>query len=398
VRSRPWSGQNCEAVSLADALAHLSEARLQELQCAIAAVPAPPFAEGERAAFVAELWRGAGLPVEADGEGNLLAPRPGAREPWLVVSAHLDTVFPPGTDPGVASAGELCPHCGEPVPPGELHGPGIADCAAGLAALTAVAEALQASGTETAAHLLFLATVGEEGAGNLRGVRSFMASEWAERAGAFVTVDVGRPATLVTDFVAVWRGEVIVTGPGGHAWDQYGMPNPILVLGEALLAVEEAWPPSGAPRSAWNVGLIEGGTSVNAIPEQVRCAVEFRSLDARLAQEGPEQLRTAVEARAAARGLRSQVIVRGERPAARTARDHPLVLAAIDALAAEGLRIAYGTGSLDANVPAAAGVPSIGFPWGGQALATHSTRERHRIEGRLAHVRALLRLLATFRP
>ena len=385
-------------------LTRLTEDRILDLQIRFAETPSPTFHEQRRAELIASLWRAAGLDPQIDNAGNVVALRPGAADgPLLVVSAHLDTVFPMDQDVRVRRPGETCDFCGEVVPEGEYHGPGIGDCAAGLAAVTGLAEALHSASAATSASLLFVATVGEEGAGDLRGVRALFTGEWASRIGAFVTVDVGTPGAIIHETTASRRFRVTFHGPGGHAWHDFGAFNPIHAAAGAVARIA-AFDVSAEPRTTFNVGVIEGGRAVNAIPEEARFELDMRSVSPSrldlLATHASESIAAAhAELNARTRGEGTFAIETiGERPGGSIPRDTPLVQAAVAALAADGLKARFGVGSLDANIPIALGIPAIGFAWGGASRRAHSARESYRSAGRIEHVRALARLATDFRP
>ena len=383
-------------------LSRINEERLLELQLRFAQTPAPTFAETPRAELIAALWREAGLHPQIDPAGNVIAARPGKREaPLLAVSAHLDTVFDAAQDIRVRMPGEHCDFCDALVPEAEYHGPGIGDCAAGLAAVTGVVEALQASGAETESPLLFVATVGEEAAGDLRGARALFAGEWGGRIGAFVTVDVGVTGAIVHETTSTRRFRVTFRGPGGHSWDDYGTYSPIHAAAEAVSRIISIEPPAD-PRTTLNVGVIEGGRSVNAIPESASFELDMRSVDSaeleRLAAHAREAIEAGhqhVEGRTRGEGSYS-IDVFSERPGGRIPGEAPLVQAAIGALREEGIEPRFGPGSLDANIPMSLGIPAIGFPWGGSSRRNHSIRESYRSRGRVATVRALARLAVTW--
>ena len=386
------------------ALQDLHEAHLLDLQVRIAETPAPTFDEGQRTELIAEMWRAQGLLVTVDAVGNVIATRDASLPgPYLAVSAHLDHVFPRGQDIRVRRPGDDCPFCGEIVSEDELHGPGISDCAAGLAAVTGIIDALQAHSVETAAPLVFVATVGEEALGNLRGVTAFFDSEWGDRVGAFVSADIPVRGAIVHETVASTKWTVRITGPGGHAWDDGGVFSPIhaAALAAARIALIEM---PNDPRSVCNIGLFNAGRSINAIPEEAEFHVDLRSVDPAMLVSLGEQLRAAAEDGFREYSLLARgegelsVTIGGERPGGSIPRDHRLVAAATAALADEGFAARYGPGSLDANLPLSRGIPAIGISWGGSSKKLHSERETYRPAGRVEGVRALLRLAATFRP
>lgn len=382
----------------------LAEERLLELQLRFAQIPAPTFDEGRRAAAVAEAWRGAGLEPAIDASGSVIALRPGGADGKLfVLSAHLDSVFPLEQDVRVRMPGDWCDYCETPgiVPEGEYHGPGISDCAAGLASITAILEALQATGAETPSPILFVATTGEEGLGDLKGARHLFASEWASRIGAFVTVDIGVRGALVFEAPASYRYRITFFGPGGHAWDNFGRYNPLHAAGLAVgkIAMYEA---AREPRTSYNVGIIGGGRSINAIPESAYFELDLRcterpGLEAAAAdilnfvKAAHEEYAATVDGQS-----RFEATLLAERPGGSTPADDPLVLAARAALDAEGQVVRTGPGSTDANIPIGLGIPAVAFPWGGSERNLHSVRETYRPKGRVQDVRALARLAMTY--
>jgi acetylornithine deacetylase/succinyl-diaminopimelate desuccinylase-like protein len=391
--------------AIAPVLAHLNENRLLELQLRYAETPAPTFDESRRAGVVAQIWRDAGLDPHIDGAGNVLALRPGQQdEPVLVISAHLDTVFPIEQDVRVRRPGDWCDYCETPgvVPEGEYHGPGVSDCAAGLASVTGVIEALQARSAFTPSSILFAAVVGEEGIGDLKGTRHLFASEWGPRIGAFITVDIGVRGALIHTGVASYRYRFTFRGPGGHAWDNFGRYNPLHAAGLAVGKIALYKAPT-EPRTSYNVGVISGGRSINAIPESASFELDLRCVE-------PEGLETAAAhvlelVRAAHEEYASTVDgessytaeILGHRPGGATPWDDPLVVAAREAIESEGLIVRTGPASTDANIPIGLGIPAVAFPWGGSERNLHSVRETFRPKDRIKDVRALARLAMTYR-
>lgn len=386
-------------------LAGLREERLLELQLRYAETPAPTFDESRRAGVVAQLWREAGLDPHIDEAGNVLALRPGVRdEPLLVVSAHLDTVFPIDQDVTVRRPGDWCDYCETPgvVPEGEYHGPGISDCAAGLASVTGVIEALQAARAVTPSSILFAAVVGEEGIGDLKGTRHLFASDWGPRIGAFVTVDIGVRGALIHTGVASYRYRFTFRGPGGHAWDNFGRYNPLHAAARAAGKIAMYSAPA-EPRTSYNVGIIGGGRSINAIPESAFFELDLRCVDPGgleaaaahildLVRAGHEEYAATVDGDSS---YAAEML--GYRPGGTTPWDDPLVAAARQAIEAEGLVVRTGPASTDANIPIGLGIPAVAFPWGGSERNLHSVRESFRPKGRLLDVRALARLALTYR-
>jgi acetylornithine deacetylase/succinyl-diaminopimelate desuccinylase-like protein len=338
---------------------------------------------------MAELLREAGLAhVEQDAEGNVVALRAGTegRAP-LVVSAHLDTVFPAGTDVSVHIDGDV------------LRAPGISDDARGLAALIALARALSEAGVTTRMPILFAATVGEEGSGDLRGVRHlFSPGGAAAEAGGFISLDGAGTKYLVTRGLGARRFRIVVRGRGGHSWIDRGAPNPIHALGSAVGALA-AWPTPNDPVLSLSVARWGGGTSVNAIPAEAWVELDFRSESSRHLDAGEERLRTVLTRSVAeessrttdeGRRLSTEITVVGQRPPGATDLDSPLVEAALEATLASGVEPVVTASSTDANLPMSLGIPAITLGAGGSAGEVHTTNEWFRnVDGPLGIQRAL---------
>ena len=243
---------------------------ISEEQVQINSIPAPPFGESERAECLRQNFSASGLAnAQLDDEGNCVALRRGVSEsPLLVVSAHLDTVFPADTNLTPRRVGS------------KLFAPGIADDACGLVALTAIAHALQACEIETAGSILFVATVGEEGIGNLRGVRYlFTKGEWAGRINAFISFDGAGLDRITNGALGSRRYRVEFRGPGGHSWSDFGTAHPVHALGRAVARLA-SYPAPTDPRTTFNIGRVGGGQGVNAIPREASMEVDLRSTNA----------------------------------------------------------------------------------------------------------------------
>jgi acetylornithine deacetylase/succinyl-diaminopimelate desuccinylase-like protein len=348
----------------------------------ICEVPAPPFGEGARAAYLLDRLRECGLgDATIDAEGNCLALRPGRSErPLLVLSAHLDTVFPEGTDCTVRRDAA-----------GRMHAPGAADDGCGLAGLVAVARALAECRVETAGSILFVGTVGEEGEGNLRGVRHLLtAGEWAQRIDAFISLDGPGVERVTNAALASRRYRVRCRGAGGHSWGDFGTPNPVHALGRTVARLA-AYPAPKHPRTTFNVGRIEGGASVNVIPAEAVCDVDLRSeseeelrrLDAyfrRAAREAAEDENVA--RRTGTRPLELEVTLIGDRPGGETSPKEKLVRLAIEATTAVGARPFLDRSSTDSNIPISLGVPAVTLGAGGSSANTHTLDEWYDPRGR----------------
>ena len=346
----------------------------------ICEVPAPPFGEAERAAFVARLWRAAGLEPRVDAVGNVIARVPGGRGPVVVLAAHLDTVFDAGTDVRVRERdGRWC-------------APGLGDNSASLGVVTATAERIAAGELVRRPRLLLVATVGEEGLGDLRGAKALVA-DLAGEVDAFVAVD-GHLGGVVDQGVGSVRLAFTFRGPGGHSWGDYGTPSALHALGEAIHALVRIEVPR-TPRSSLNVGVARGGTSVNAIAEQASCTIDLRSVDPRELARMVADAERRVRSVARRHGVELQVERVGDRPAASGGND-ALVAAAERALRDVGVEPQRSASSTDANAAMAAGVPAVcfGVYRGGDAHRASEWIEPGSLEVGMAALEALLGELA----
>lgn len=374
---------------------------LQE-QITICEIPAPTDQEAARAEYVAEAFAAIGLQVERSAIGNVLGRRAGraANGGAIVISTHLDTVFSAEQPVAVARPGQANPYRdGEPVPAGEYHAPGISDAAAGLAAVLALARALAAAELETARDLIFLATVGEEGRGDLRGARAFFDTAEGRRASAFITIDHSDPGVIVhrgigsRRYLAEWRGG------GGHSWGHFGRYSPVFAMSATAERLAQLRTPN-QPRTTYNIGVIHGGESINAIPESATAEVDLRSEDPEQLDQLERYFRDAVawghrrelERRPTA-ALEPLITQIGDRPAGTTPIDSILVRSAKTALLAEGLQPRLIGSSTDANAAIAVGVPAIALSWGGRSDNQHSIREWFAPHDRERALRVLLRLI-----
>ena len=383
------------AIEQALALTRVLEIGAESALIELTEIPAPPFGEADRAVRFAALLRETGLvDVTLDAVGNVLARRPGSvgRETVALV-AHLDTVFPPGTDVRVRRSGN------------RLYAPGIGDDTRGLVLLLNVARALVQADVETVSDILFVGSVGEEGLGDLRGVR-YLLRRGGPRVDQFIAIDGGSDSRVVNQALGSRRYLVTMTGPGGHSWGDFGRANPAHALGRAVFYFDEAAAVvvnTGASAS-YNVGRIGGGVSVNAVPHESWAEVDMRSVDpaqiARLdaalrssvARAVDEQNRT----RDRGRSLAADFELIGDRPSGTVPPDTPLVRRALAVTRYLGLRPALGVASTDANLPIAQGIPAVTLGRGGRGGGAHSHDEWW--VPRDAHVgvqRALLVLVAS---
>ena len=363
----------------------------------ICEIPAPPFKEQERGRYLAARFAELGLAeVHTDSEGNVIGfwrgAAPEADGPLVVLSAHLDTVFPEGTDVRVRRAGP------------RLCAPGIADNAAGLAALVALVQTLKAAEIEPRGTLALVATVGEEGEGNLRGVRHlFSEGRLAGRVSAFVSFDGPGVEYITHKALGSRRYRVTLEGPGGHSWGDFGVVNPVHALGRAVARLANYQAPA-EPRTTYNVGRIEGGESVNVIPERAGMDVDLRSTAESELARLEEFLLAAVHQAvaeenalraASGRHLRVDVRLIGNRPSGETPPQAPLVRAALEASRALGVAPILNRASTDANIPISLGVPAITVGVGGWSGDAHRLSEWYDPTGRpLGYRRALLTALA----
>ncbi len=342
-------------------------------QVSICEIGAPPFKEARRAEEYRKRLGALGLPnVRIDAEGNVIAERPGTGDgPTVLISGHLDTVFPEGTDVRVTRQGT------------RFAGPGIADDCRGLAVVLAVARAMHDAQLMTRGTVIFVGTVGEEGPGNLRGVRHLFTEELKDGVDHFISID-GSGLGIVSRGVGSNRYRVTYAGPGGHSYGAFGMPNPIHALGRAIAAVADVEVPS-TPRTTFNVGMIDGGTSVNSIAATASMEIDMRSESPeeleRLDAEVRRRLASAVEAERARwagsrAGLEVRIDTMGIRPAADQPDSAPIVMAA--RAAAHALGFDSGptrASSTDANLPMSMGISSMTIGGGGRGGSAHSLDE-----------------------
>jgi tripeptide aminopeptidase len=362
-----------------------------DTQISVCEVPAPPFEEAARARVMKALFERAGLAaVRIDQKGNVLGERSGrGGGRWVVVSAHLDTVFPKGTDVRVTRHDSV------------LAGPGIGDDCRGLAVIVAVARTLQAHSIATERPLLFVATVGEEGLGDLRGVRYLFEGPMKGQIGQFLSFD-GDGLAIVSKGVGSVRYRVTFSGPGGHSWGSFGMANPVHALGRAVSGIAALQVPA-TPKTTFNVGRIGGGTSVNSIASSAWMEVDLRSIS-RDELDGLDRRFRAVVASAASdenqrwngRGAVTAKVERtGFRPTGETPEDSTLLRRVVAVTEAIGGRISTSAGSTDSNLAMSLGIPALTLGSGGSGRGAHSPGETFETTGSAAGTeRALLSVLA----
>jgi len=371
------------------------EPQLRDWQLEVAAIPAPPFGEGPRAEWLRAQFAKLGLQnVHLDKLGNAVGVRPGADpdQKLTAVTAHIDTVFSAGTPLNIRREG------------GRLCGAGISDNGAGIVGLLALASALRVAAVGHSAGLLFIGNVGEEGEGDLRGMRHiFCESEWREHIGATLVLDGAATDTVVSQALGSRRFQVTITGPGGHSWSDFGAPNPIVVLARAIARFSRTELPA-EPRISANVGVISGGTSVNSIPESASMRVDIRSASQQEMERVERALRQAVaeaaeehpkRARNAHKGIACDIQLIGCRPAAELDPNARIlqVIRAVDEHLGNHAR--PHRASTDANIPLSLGLEAISIGAGGSGGGAHTLQEWYDPAGRdLGLKRALLAVLA----
>jgi acetylornithine deacetylase/succinyl-diaminopimelate desuccinylase-like protein len=391
-------------VHAAFAWLHGNPKTIMDWQAEVTAIPAPPFGEQARSEWLAARFIEAGLSrVGTDSLGNVLGwltaakLPPESTGPVVVLSAHLDTVFPAETPLNPVVDGD------------RLTAPGACDNGAGVAGMLAILHALIRAEVELPATLLFMGNVGEEGEGDLRGVRHFYDQKaLAGRIAAHIVLDGAGADSAVTQALGSRRFRVTISGPGGHSFTDAGTPNPIAALAAALAQVAET-PLPEEPRTTLNLGTINGGTSVNAIPENARAAIDFRSTSPeqltrlevalhRAVEDAVEHCNTQAKSQAAragtpGRGLLAFKIDKiGDRPAAQLPAGSPLLeaLHAVDRHL--DLRTDLRMGSTDANIPLSLGVPALSMGAGGEGAGAHTLGEWYSAKDRETGLKRVLLL------
>jgi tripeptide aminopeptidase len=358
VKAALEAAKNSEAATLAD------QVRLSE-------IPAPSFKEGKRGVAVLQIFNELGLRnTRIDKAGNVVGERPGrGAHPNLVFAAHLDTVFPEGTDVKVTRQSTV------------LKGPGIGDDARGLAVLIAVARTLNQAKVQTPGTITFVADVGEEGLGDLRGMKQLFDETLKGQIDLFMSVD-GSGSGITHLGVGSYRYRVTYQGPGGHSYGAFGLANPIHALGRAIAGISELQVPK-TPKTTFNVGRIGGGTSVNSIAGDAWMEMDMRSVDMKELKVLEAGFLKAVDQALVAEngrwGDKGKLTVHrekiGDRPAGNTPENSPIVQTAIAVTKALGLAAPLGDGSTDANYPMNLHIPAITIGGGGNGVGAHSLGE-----------------------
>ncbi len=324
-----------------------AEARIEataDLARRICEVPAPTGSEQARANFVASLWRERNYTPEIDAVGNVYIRRGKKSErPVLMLLAHTDTVFPATVSIAVTRDGDI------------LRGPGIGDNSLSIAAMISTLDILDELNIATAVDIVAIANVGEEGLGNLRGARAAV-ERYRKQLGAVVAID-GRLGNITHIGVGSKRWRIAVRGPGGHSFGAFGKPSAIHGLGKIIAAIADLQVPQN-PKTTFNVGLIEGGTSVNTIAAEANAVLDMRSIDPAALDQLAARVKDIVEQRVG-EGLQTEIEVLGERPAGRRGQADPLVQLAADVLTSLGIEPAYSASSTDANIPISLNIPAV---------------------------------------
>lgn len=356
--------------------------QIEDSQVEITRVPAPPFGESARALHFSGELRRAGFDPHIDAVGNVLTAYEEYGPNPVVVGAHLDTVFPADTPLELERQG------------GVLRLPGIADNGAGLVALLWVFAAARVAGVEFDRPVVLVGSVGEEGVGDLRGIRHlFELPPWEGTECEFVALDVGGLHRITNRGLGSRRFQVLMAGPGGHSWTDFPRPNPIEGLAAAVLGLPDALTVTRR-EAAYNVGVIDGGISVNAIPSSARMEVELRATTEARLDAMEESFRRVVDDAAGKDKVDRWVDEIGRRPSGHTPLEAPLVRSAIEATRLQGVRPALGIGSTDANGPMSMGIPAVSVGAGGSAGNIHTRDEWYDPTDRQRGLERLLLLVA----
>jgi tripeptide aminopeptidase len=374
-----------DAIKADDAAAFEEQKRITE-------IAAPPYKEKTRAEYYLKRMQELGFKdASIDTEGNVIALHKGTGNghPKLAVAAHLDTVFPEGTDVTVKEKD------------GTFVGPGLGDDARGLVALLAIIKAMNANGLSTIGDILFVGDVGEEELGNLRGMKALFRDH--TDIDGFISIDGLGIDRIANQGTGSHRYEFVFKGPGGHSFQEFGLPSAIHAMGRAIAKISELQTPSD-PKTTFTVGTVSGGTSVNAIAAEARMAVDMRSnsteellkLEAKLL-DLVKQAVAEENARWKTDKLTLDIKLIGDRPAGITAADQPIVQVVRNSVnvVRNGLNATLGGSSTDANLPMSLGIPAVTIGGGGEGGNWHSRNEWYKpVDAWLGPQRALLAILA----
>jgi tripeptide aminopeptidase len=374
------------------------EPQILHWQMEMARIGAPPFGESARAGWLLERFREVGLDdTRIDDVGNVFGTHPGFGRRYVALSAHIDTVFPANTPLNIRQQGS------------RIYGPGVSDNGAGVVAMLAIAALLRAVRLRHALPFVFIGNVGEEGEGDLRGMRHiFSTPRWKDSIAYSLVLDGAGADTIVAEALGSRRFEVIVRGPGGHSWSDFGAPNPIVILAKAIETFTATTVPA-VPKTTFNIGVIRGGTSVNSIPESASMKVDIRSTSMTEMERLEHSLRRALnravedetlaaEMRTSAQrrpaGVSCEVVVIGARPAGELQPGARIlqVVRAVDGQLANAAQVQRA--STDANIPLSLGLEAVAIGGGGSGGGAHTLQEWFDANGReLALKRILLTML-----
>ena len=378
------TAQNPACVRAVDWLEHNAN-WVTEQQIRLTETPAPEWCESRRAEYLRRIFEGMGLETRIDETGNAIAERRGADATSVIlVVAHLDTVFPAGTNVTVKRSGT------------RLEAPGISDNGAGLAALVGVARAFNESGVRTTKTIVFAGDVGEEGEGNLRGVRALVEA-YRSRLAAVIAVDGPSAEHITVQGIASRRFEIAVSGPGGHSWSDFGRPNPITALARGIVEFSGVRV-ADHPRSSFNFGVIEGGASVNSIPSRAAVKVDLRSendselarLELSLHEAMDAGVRQEIEStHSVDDALKLTFRPLGVRPSGKLAEGSPLLEAIREVDTYLGTRSRLERSSTDANIPLSLGIPAVSLGGGGTGGSAHTLAEWYDPSGRALGLKRL---------
>ena len=381
------AGEMAESPGVRDVMRWFTREKqwVNEIHLQLCRIPAPTFLEQERAIWFSAQLRALGWHVTIDRAGNVLAALQANPEgPLVAVTAHLDTVLAPRTRDDISVDSH-----------GDMVGPGVSDNGTGLAALLAIAKAIKSvpqPGGGIWSRLLLIANVGEEGEGNLAGMRHICGQpDLVRRIAAFLVLDGAAVDHITTQALGSRRFEVTFTGSGGHSWSDFGTGNPVHALSRAMALFVDQNPldPRATPKVSVNIGLIEGGSSINAIPASARAKVDIRSesndkMDALVAELQEAVVRAGEIENRRSPGPKVVARVReiGSRPAARLAADAAIlsIIRSVDLHL--GIRSRLECASTDANIPLSLGIPAVSIGAGGKGGGAHTTGEWYRPDGR----------------
>lgn len=360
-------------------------------QIELTSIPAPPFKEAKKGVWIAGRFQALGLKdVHTDAEGNVLGFIPGtADEKKIVISAHLDTVFPEGTkvDPVIKD--------------GIVYAPGISDDGRGLAVLLTLIRAIQASEIKPLHTLLFVATVGEEGLGDLRGVKALFRER--EDIGGFLSVEPGTPERVTATAVGSHRYKITFKGPGGHSFGQFGLPSAIHALGRAIAAISDLTVPSD-PVTTFTVGTISGGTSINSIAQEASMGLDMRSVSQEALSELEDKAMQCIHRAVKDENARwnkgdlieASIEQVGDRPAGAQPADAPAVQAATAVIRAFHLEPVFKPMSTDSNVAINLGIPALTLSGGGECGGEHTLEEFYNPEKAYLGAQTVLLIMLAF--